>query len=286
MKCPKCGLDNPAKTRYCLRCGSILLPPVPKPSVPVPPAQKKGKSPIFWICSTIGLFFVLMIVGGIFFSLIAVIVADDSPETIITEVEPVNTPWVEVAAGTNRDFTEYLDESSGEVTVPDSHLSFTMPASWGYRFAYDEARRSAIIEAETQDETIVTVTITELTADPVSLSEIENNDSNGMYWAVEGDKDLYYYILNPNGRTASGTLVDTDHKVSVNIVVYDQQLSGFDREIYYDESYGYDSGAGNYPEEYEEEIDSEDMQEESSYKTVNQLLDIFESTGIQQRTKN
>lgn len=297
MKCPKCGLDNPAKTRYCLRCGSILLPPVPQPEQSRPDHPRR-KSTGFWVGVTL-----ITILGVlIFFSLsIAFLMVSDQSQVAVTEIALTEDggdsvdAWVEIAAGSDRSFEDYLDPDKSVISIPGTSLHFDLPTSYGYRFAYDQTRRQAVIEAETTENTTITLTITELTSDPILRSEIDSEDSDSIYWTIEGTDDLYYYILNPTGRMASGTLVDAKNNISVNLV-YDQNLSGFDEPYEEMDEYS-DESDGEYDEESEIESDGSSSGEarkqigqdlirnalptQAEQKTARSLLRILESTGIQ-----
>lgn len=219
MQCPKCSYENPSGIRYCLNCGAKMIPPVPEEKKA--PLRESKKTTL--ITMTLLLIGLVLITGGILFGLLVSgssgSSAPQKSELAQGEAEPYASTQDESAV------YQFVDFSTGTLTLPGSKIQMGLPDFYDYRFDYDEARQFLVFEIDTQDGMTITVTSSSLNASPYTKSEAEASQKTGLYHSIEGKEDLYYYILPPNGPTANATIIDCLNNTSTNITVYDKRYA-------------------------------------------------------------
>jgi hypothetical protein len=73
MKCNKCGTENPKGKSVCKKCGNFLYSPNPNNRVPLTPQQKRARRAALFKNSTLGCFWMTLMITGLFIVLAIVI---------------------------------------------------------------------------------------------------------------------------------------------------------------------------------------------------------------------
>lgn len=226
MKCPKCSFNNPSGTRYCQHCGSDMIPPIPQADHGSGLVSSR-RNPF----RSILLFFIMIFVFvGLIMTVVLLTFSHGSSkvETIVQEeASPAEIPPVPetdsnnlVTPYTYDYFSDFVDLDKRTVTLPESGMVLEFPEYSDYQFEYDPERESMIFEIVTPDDTVMTIASSQLHASPFTKSEAEASQRQGLYYKIEGDEDVYYYMLPPSGSTVSGTIIDCNYNRSTTITVF------------------------------------------------------------------
>ncbi len=242
MKCPKCEYENPSGVRYCVKCGSQMLPPIP-------PANRKNsrsrsKRRINTHRVLIAALSIFMAVGVGILALFLFLPGRNTSQSTQTAVVPAlpeenadvideadleeNTaeaPANDLPGRDSSDFSRYVNLNTRTVKIPESELTLTFPEYTDYLFDYDQNNGQMIFEIHTADNMIVTITSSRLNALPFTKSEAETADSPTIYHTIQGEETEYYYILQPNSSTVTGTIIDCDNNRSTSVNVVSQSLN-------------------------------------------------------------
>lgn len=221
MKCPKCSYENPSGVRYCLKCGSQMVPPLP---VQKRPRRKTASKAGMLIALSVALIAAFSV--GIGFLILGLVAHDEisQNETAVAEAPMDSVEEAELIPENPK--TAYLDQfvnfDAKTLSIPDSSLKIQFPDYDTYTFDYDPSRQLLIFALETPDNLSVTYTSSKLNAAPYTKSEAEASSKTGLYHSIAGEEDEYYYILPANGPTANATIVDCVNNRSTTITVYDK----------------------------------------------------------------
>ncbi len=234
MRCPKCEYENPSGVRYCVKCGSQMIPPIP-PANSRPPVRSKAAPAghrVLFLALSIFLFL------GIGVLLIFILLPSNSGAVQVAEVPVLNDEAItesetQEQATTNNnlpgrdssDFSEYVDLKKRTVKIPESELTLTFPEYSDYLFDYDQNNGQMIFEIHTTDNMIITITSSRLNALPFTKSEAESSDNQTLYHTIQGEETEYYYILQPNSSIVTGTIIDCENNRSTSINVVSQTVS-------------------------------------------------------------
>lgn len=298
MQCPKCSYENPSGIRYCLNCGTQMIPPVPEEKKPKLREAKKTTLIIITLVM-IALFF---IGGGVVAALIAgsashraanqavVTMPYDAADSALEDGQTAADPLQE-----ENSVYQFVNFSEQTLNLPDSDLKISLPEFYDYRFDYDKSKQLLVFEIDTYEDQTITFTSSKLNASPFTKSEAEASSKTGLYHEIEGQEDLYYYILPANGPTANATIIDCRNNSSTNITVYDknymmtkQSELAFDESEQEDTSYGSDELNGS-ASSSERAKDSRTSSASSitqrtwqgSQEALSGLEDLLDSTGIE-----
>lgn len=232
MRCPKCEYENPSGVRYCVKCGSQMIPPIPptnrRPSKPRSTAAPAGHRVLFLALS-------IFLLLGLVVLLVFILLPSHSGAVQVAEVPVLNDetmmePETQEQATTNNNlpgrdssnFSEYVDLKKRTVKIPESELTLTFPEYSDYLFDYDQNNGQMIFEIHTTDNMIITITSSRLNALPFTKSEAESSDNQTLYHTIQGEETEYYYILQPNSSIVTGTIIDCENNRSTSINVVSQ----------------------------------------------------------------
>lgn len=239
MKCQKCSFDNPGETRYCLHCGALILPPVPKDPQPQDRFPHKNRAWIVvvgvlvWLA---GMSLVVTLVLGFIQDLSYspdIYSSYESGESAET-YNPLLSPHFS-SDQDEKNFKRFVNAEKRTLRLPDSELTIQLPEINDFSFSYDEARQTLVMEMDTNTNQVVTITSSLTDTTPYTKSEAEEFERSGLYRGIEGNEDQYFYILSETSRTASGNIVDCKARRTTSVIVYDPYGSQAESRDYSDE---------------------------------------------------
>lgn len=207
MKCPKCNYDNPSGIRYCLRCNSSLIPPIPQESNSQQPRNSDQK--LFPIVIAIIVIVILMAITALSFMSIFI------GQMHTTKV--MQSAVTEYSAETS----EFADLSDRHLYIPGSDLVIDFPEYVDYVYDYSPETDQLLFEIKTYDNLTITFTSSPIDAGYYTKSETQVSlQKNGLDYLIEGSENEYYYILPLKNGTVYGTIIDSysDHLVDITVV--------------------------------------------------------------------
>lgn len=242
MKCPKCEYENPSGVRYCVKCGSQMIPPIPPANGKNARHRPKRQTNTHRVL--IAALSIFMVIGVGILALLLFLPSGSGSQSVQTAVVPdfpeENTDVIEEAdlqedtaespannlpGRDSNDFSQYVNLNTRTVKIPESELTLTFPEYTDYLFDFDQNNGQMIFEIHTADNMIVTITSSRLNALPFTKSEAETADSPTIYHTIQGEETEYYYILQPNSSIVTGTIIDCDNNRSTSVNVVSQSLN-------------------------------------------------------------
>lgn len=253
MKCPRCNLENPSGIRNCLRCGSLLTPPLPKGPTSRRPHKEDQKIFRMVILALIG----IILIATLLLATIDLLIG--SAQSSVTYPEDVQDTIAE-----EEEVPEYVDFNNNILSIPDSDIEIEFPDFTDYFYDFNEETGRLLFEINTDDHLTITFSSSILNTPPYTKSEAEaSQQQNELFYAIEGTENEYYYILPSDLATTYGTIIDAYSNRHVNITVVDHNYVNEDNEDS-DESY-YSDQTDSFTEEVptmtneNEEIPSEEQ---------------------------
>lgn len=233
MKCPACGYENPPETRYCLRCGKALVPPVPQAAPPVRPVHRISKGLVAVLCLIGAMTMVILI--GIALSLpfhayvgstravaSSVEAADENAKLFDALDYPIFSSEED-----QKYFGQFINRDARTLRLPESEITMELPEMIDFHFSYDDMPGMLLMEFTTPDDLSVSITSSTMDTTPYTRDVAEENEKSGLYRNIEGTQTQYYYQLAPRQESAgqdsvlvtTAVLVDCKSSRSTTILV-------------------------------------------------------------------
>lgn len=279
MKCPKCNYDNPSGIRYCLRCNSSLIPPIPQETKPQ--QVQKADQKLFPVVIVIIVIVVMMAIVAL------------SVMSIFIDHMQTSRVMQEMVTSYSEETSEFADLSERLLYIPGTDLVIEFPEYVDYVYDYSEDTDQLLFEIKTEDNLTITFTSSPIDAGSYTKSETQSSlQKNGLYYSIEGSENEYYYILPSKHGTVYGTIIDSYSNHLVNITVVDNAYVENELPDEYSETEGITDSLEDSQQSMINESDQEDTtseeQSDSSYEQdqhVNDrclfaLEEIMESTNI------
>lgn len=279
MKCPKCNYDNPSGIRYCLRCNSSLIPPIPQETKPQ--QVQKADQKLFPVVIVIIVIVVMMAIVAL------------SVMSIFIDHMQTSRVMQEMVTSYSEETSEFADLSERLLYIPGTDLAIEFPEYVDYVYDYSEDTDQLLFEIKTEDNLTITFTSSPIDAGSYTKSETQSSlQKNGLYYSIEGSENEYYYILPSKHGTVYGTIIDSYSNHLVNITVVDNAYVENELPDEYSETEGITDSLEDSQQSMINESDQEDTtseeQSDSSYEQdqhVNDrclfaLEEIMESTNI------
>lgn len=207
MKCPKCNYDNPSGIRYCLRCNSSLIPPIPQEQN----SQQPQKSDQKLIPIVIAIIVIVVLMAIVALSIMSIFIGRMQVSRVMQHAV---TEYSE-------ETTDYADLSNRLLFIPGSDLVIEFPEYVDYVYDYSQETDQLLFEIKTYDNLTITFTSSPIDAGYYTKSETQNSlQQNGLDYLIEGSENEYYYILPSKNGTVYGTIIDSysDHLVNITVV--------------------------------------------------------------------
>lgn len=279
MKCPKCNYDNPSGIRYCLRCNSSLIPPIPQETKPQ--QVQKADQKLFPVVIVIIVIVVMMAIVAL--SVMSIFIGHMQTSRVMQEM----------VTSYSEETSEFADLSERLLYIPGTDLAIEFPEYVDYVYDYSEDTDQLLFEIKTEDNLTITFTSSPIDAGSYTKSETQSSlQKNGLYYSIEGSENEYYYILPSKHGTVYGTIIDSYSNHLVNITVVDNAYVENELPDEYSETEGIADSLEDSQQSMINESDQEDTtseeQSNSSYEQdqhVNDrclfaLEEIMESTNI------
>lgn len=279
MKCPKCNYDNPSGIRYCLRCNSSLIPPIPQETKPQ--QVQKADQKLFPVVIVIIVIVVMMAIVAL--SVMSIFIGHMQTSRVMQEM----------VTSYSEETSEFADLSERLLYIPGTDLVIEFPEYVDYVYDYSEDTDQLLFEIKTEDNLTITFTSSPIDAGSYTKSETQSSlQKNGLYYSIEGSENEYYYILPSKHGTVYGTIIDSYSNHLVNITVVDNAYVENELPDEYSETEGIADSLEDSQQSMINESDQEDTtseeQSNSSYEQdqhVNDrclfaLEEIMESTNI------
>lgn len=279
MKCPKCNYDNPSGIRYCLRCNSSLIPPIPQETKPQ--QVQKADQKLFPVVIVIIVIVVMMAIVAL--SVMSIFIGHMQTSRVMQEM----------VTSYSEETSEFADLSERLLYIPGTDLVIEFPEYVDYVYDYSEDTDQLLFEIKTEDNLTITFTSSPIDAGSYTKSETQSSlQKNGLYYSIEGSENEYYYILPSKHGTVYGTIIDSYSNHLVNITVVDNAYVENELPDEYSETEGIADSLEDSQQSMINESDQEDTtseeQSDSSYEQdqhVNDrclfaLEEIMESTNI------
>lgn len=279
MKCPKCNYDNPSGIRYCLRCNSSLIPPIPQETKPQ--QVQKADQKLFPVVIVIIVIVVMMAIVAL--SVMSIFIGHMQTSRVMQEM----------VTSYSEETSEFADLSERLLYIPGTDLVIEFPEYVDYVYDYSEDTDQLLFEIKTEDNLTITFTSSPIDAGSYTKSETQSSlQKNGLYYSIEGSENEYYYILPSKHGTVYGTIIDSYSNHLVNVTVVDNAYVENELPDEYSETEGITDSLEDSQQSMINESDQEDTtseeQSNSSYEQdqhVNDrclfaLEEIMESTNI------
>lgn len=279
MKCPKCNYDNPSGIRYCLRCNSSLIPPIPQETKPQ--QVQKADQKLFPVVIVIIVIVVMMAIVAL--SVMSIFIGHMQTSRVMQEM----------VTSYSEETSEFADLSERLLYIPGTDLVIEFPEYVDYVYDYSEDTDQLLFEIKTEDNLTITFTSSPIDAGSYTKSETQSSlQKNGLYYSIEGSENEYYYILPSKHGTVYGTIIDSYSNHLVNVTVVDNAYVENELPDEYSETEGIADSLEDSQQSMINESDQEDTtseeQSNSSYEQdqhVNDrclfaLEEIMESTNI------
>lgn len=223
MKCPKCHYDNPSGIRYCLRCNSSLIPPIPQEKKPQ--QVQKADQKLFPVVIAIIVIVVLMAIVAL--SVMSIFIGRIQSTRVMQEAV---TEYSE-------ETSEFADLSERLLYIPGSDLVVEFPEYIDYVYDYSPETDQLLFEIKTEDNLTITFTSSPINAGYYTKSETQYSlQQNGLDYLIEGSENEYYYILPSQHGVAYGTIIDSYSDHLVDITVVDNSFAEHELPYEYSES--------------------------------------------------